>query len=66
MSKTENERGGGTDGEGPADSALGPDPHTGLDLKAEVMTCAGTKSWTPNWLSHPGAPAFIISITQFF
>ena len=26
------------------------------ELNHEIMTCAGTKSWTINQLSHPGAP----------
>ena len=37
--------------------AVSSESNTGLDLtNQEIMTWAETKSWTPNRLSHPGAP----------
>ena len=53
------EAGRGKEGEGeresPADSPLSAEPNTGLDPRTR-RSWVEIKSWTPNRLSHPGAP----------
>ena len=43
------------------------EPNVVLDpMNHEIMAWAKTKSWTPNWLSHPSAPNTDISYNFFF
>ena len=53
-------------GRGTIPNTVSAEPSVGLKLtNREIMTCAETKSWTVNWLSHPGTPDFVILMCFF-